>query len=703
MPNFGFFSAGNRSLSTARAAGGNSNRLAARTTQNRYPDLATQVPVQLIKPGVSFSRDGAERLTACEYIRHYNGFMDTRRFQLVPAMPDKTISFVTTTTGDGRSERRQTQEGSFERRLQHMSNWCFDGNGNEQVDTVCDIPFYRDRDEHDMVDGVMSIVKEILATQAVNGRFVPRYSTWRNVPVSLFTRYHLCRFMTNPRRWGRDLETEHRVRLTRSLCIAGFNVEFWDMPTEDRDSLFVPIRDSEWTIYDLSVVLTVPTPTTLIYFGNHLINIRHDLHHLTHGVNYDPARFLTINQDLRTIAAAEHLYMAFGRFCVTALFGAAYGFNDSGLYTNWNRFVGVLTPVTPAMREFVAHHGIRELLRGTGLPHDLVRMALERSVAIDWDTARNTGTWDGGDVYFRYDPYLGDIDDLLNRYGGDKMMNETLQGAPVSFLHVAHVNQLKGADWYRYEAIREWGEDSVRFDFRITDHALDSPLDDNRYYNHQEPVLPGGQQVAAASPANRQSMRVTVSVPNANTLAALPATIVDRQAIETEVRATVLTEQLALFRHALANGGVLPADVDDPEEYATERLTTWENLLEHYQRTLGLLVQSRLDHTNATQGQAAATANAATQTQRADTAEAARAEVVTERDNLIAERDRLREEVARLNRERNRYEPQFTGITHTARANLARLSRDLVSVHESLRDEAVRDAIERARDDDAME
>ena len=131
------------------------------------------------------------------------------------------------------------------------------------------------------------------------------------------------------------------------------------------------VEDNEWVIYDISPVLVVPTTTTFVYFSGHLINIRRDHHQLTEGVNYPAERHMTISQDIRTMGAAEHLYMACGRFFVTALYGAAYGFNDSGYFCDWDRFVGTLTPVTPTMRDFVEFHDYPALLRGTRIPHDL--------------------------------------------------------------------------------------------------------------------------------------------------------------------------------------------------------------------------------------------------------------------------------------------------------------------------------------------
>ena len=78
-----------RVISAEPEANGTLNRLAGRDRTNRHPDLATNVSVRLIKPGVAFSRD--EGLNVAEYLRHYNALADVRRFQKVLSFPIRRL------------------------------------------------------------------------------------------------------------------------------------------------------------------------------------------------------------------------------------------------------------------------------------------------------------------------------------------------------------------------------------------------------------------------------------------------------------------------------------------------------------------------------------------------------------------------------------------------------------------------------------
>ncbi len=138
--------------------------------------------------------------------------------------------------------------------------------------------------------------------------------------------------------------------------------------------------------------------------------------------------------------------------------------------------MGVLCPLNTEVVAFVNHHGLDKLLDGSGVPVDLVWMAFERSRAVDWDHATRTGHFPYG-AYFRYDPYSGDIDDMPNgRRGGDKFLNSTWAGAPVRFTNGRHVDSLAMADYYRYESLRLFGDESIVHTFSPVDTPLHSVL-----------------------------------------------------------------------------------------------------------------------------------------------------------------------------------------------------------------------------------
>ena len=74
---------------------------------------------------------------------------------------------------------------------------------------------------------------------------------------------------------------------------------------------------------------------------------------------------------MRMVATANHAYMAFGRFLVTALYGVACGFHDLGITCHWGRFTGALVPLLPLVCEFVEQHGINNLLQRNRNSHGL--------------------------------------------------------------------------------------------------------------------------------------------------------------------------------------------------------------------------------------------------------------------------------------------------------------------------------------------
>ena len=648
---------------------GEGERLEGRDAANRYPALAFHVPVRDTLPGVAFSRD--ERLTAEEYIRHYLPFVDTRRFQLIDPYVDPTVRRIyVERDGGGEAEGRFTRTGAFAKRLQHTSTWCFDNSGNEQTDPFYDIPWYRDRDERWAADELARVLRELIAVEPIAGMVPPiyptRYHSWRDVPLELFATYNNIRFMTIPRRWGRDLETEHRVRITRHLHIAGHNVEVWCMPSESRSLVFVVIPETERGYYAMNSMLLVPTPNIFVYFSGLLLEINQDRHEFVRGQIFNVAKFTQLSHDMHALGRAEHYYNAFGRFVVTAIYGCAYGYHDSAAFCGWRRFSGALVPLTREVVEFVNLHGVDRLLRDTGLPMDLARMAFERTQELAWPTIKANGQW-SGDVFLRYDPTFGDIDDMPRRNGVDKYFNGKLNGSRVIFHRVEHVNELRGPDWYRHEAIREWGAASVVNTFRYLHDKFNSYLDDREEeearfaedrrdypfppdWYEKRPIGVGvltrevgewcvtAEEVGDEQPDDLALIRRRVPEDPP------PPPLVDDAA----VRAEVLDATLVRFRAALVNSGVLPDDVEDPVAYAAERLVSWDTLVANYTTTLQLVNDSRQRYNESRAQLTTSVAALAERTRERDNLTTERDDLVAGRDALVADRDaaNLRRDVA---------------------------------------------------------
>ena len=675
---------------TALRSVGEGELLEGRGPAQRRPTPAIHVPVRDILPGIAFSRN--ENLTAEEYIRHYNPFVDVRRFQLIEPYHDGSIRRIfVERDGGGDPEGRYTRAGAFAKRLQHTSAWCFDGFGNEQTDTFLDIPWYRDRDERWAVDELARLLRELVAVEPTRGIVPPsypvRYHSWRDVPLELFASYHNIRFMTVPRRWGRDLETEHRVRITRHLHIAGHNVEVWCMSSESRTLVFLVIPTTERGYYAMNSMLLVPTPNVFVYFSGLLLDVNQDRHEFVRGRNFNVAKFTQLSHDMYALGRAEYYYNAFGRFVVTALYGCAYGYHDSAAFCDWGRFVGALVPLTREVVEFVNLHGIDRLLRDTGLPMDLARMAFERTQELAWSAIKASGQW-SGDVFLRYDPAFGDVDDMVDRPGVDKYFMGTLGGSRVVFHRVDHVNELRGPDWYRHEAIRQWGPASVVNTFRYVAEEFNSFLSDKddaaslaAVDRRDYPFAPdwydarrigcgvltrdvGDWCVTVADVGDAQPddlARIRRRVPEVPP----PPPPID----EATIRAQVLDETLVRFRAALAASGVLPDDVADPAAYAAERLVSWDTIVANYTTTLQLVNDSRQRYNNSRAQLTTSVTALAERTRERDAlvlerdaanerrdvayrdrgnAITVRNDMVRERDEAIAERDRLQAQVREL-------------------------------------------------------
>ena len=58
----------------------------------------------------------------------------------------------------------------------------------------------------------------------------------------------------------------------------------------------------------------------------------------------------------------------------------------------------------------------------------------------------------------------------------------------MEFFGGVHIDSMRGADWYRYEATREWGVASIQDNFHYYQGEIDSALNDSETYHDPDYV-----------------------------------------------------------------------------------------------------------------------------------------------------------------------------------------------------------------------
>ena len=370
-------------------------------------------------PAVPWLQRRERGLLVQEYLSSYLRYFDTRRFQISPAAKGNEVS--TTIRLRDRTVDVSTRDHSWTVRTRHMSRPVFDSAlyANPEMDT----PFFRfpyERIHAELLLGEINQLKKIVAAD-------PRHvveTAFYAIDLSTWVGYHEDEFFVNPKRWNRDLDTEWRVaELTQNGHHTSFlNTEYWNIHPSLRDLVFPTITAGEPRLGS-SRVLSTPTARPYIYFGRYFCPIDTDSH--------DVKTFSKLNekddhihQFLRAHIDADPCRNEFGRFLIMALYGPEAVFNqlgDCALHINYDRFRGILCPLIKSWIQWVNYHTMYEILKGTGLPVQLVTLAYERTQLVDWTGCKEDGLridtgykglGEHGMIFFRYDYNNGNIDDL---------------------------------------------------------------------------------------------------------------------------------------------------------------------------------------------------------------------------------------------------------------------------------------------------
>ena len=238
--------------------------LANRLKRAKYPDART-VPI-----GAKFANDQDVHApyTVDMYMQSYVSKLDSRRFALLSA-----------SSTEGPSER----ERAWERRLVH--------GGVEVIRrTTCsiegaDLPYARRLAEARCVAAVRPEVERITK----KGERV--YQSYLDVGVRGLPAVHEIQMFRKAHRWGRDHDTEHRLRARKegdqlTTTFAGWhNVEAWEMSASDRLLVYANVADfADWNErWESPRVLGVPSPWVCHYFAEYLSGLIYRRTRTRHG------------------------------------------------------------------------------------------------------------------------------------------------------------------------------------------------------------------------------------------------------------------------------------------------------------------------------------------------------------------------------------------------------------------------------------
>lgn len=430
----------------------------------------TTIPVHLTVPGIRFVRSA--RLTVEEFVRHFIGWFVVHRFMSTGRLPDRNAREFPRRN----NLRVLTRCGAFDDCMAHLPHGCF--NNDMVTDRLIDYQVFRHRSEREFHERFEPRLLEFLHTPLVN---INRYESYWDVPLSLFGAMRDDPYVSNHRRRGRDADTSARMR-DHGFHASGHDTYFWSVPVPQRRYLWL---QTTWRRGDLYCepygprILGVPAAYPATVYAGFVSQVRRDVHTYRIGsTETDEARQNFLTQQLGFVDRAHALFRSAGRFFCSALAGASYGHHDSALTCrNWGRFVGILTPLNDMLVEFVDHYGFEALLGvSSGWPLDLVWMAYDRSLAVDWDFAAENGYYTAV-PYFRYDPRNGDIDDLPQRWCGPNFDDRRI-GAEVRFhsANVETVNELPPMAWYRYEVANAHGPGAWDWTVTFGDEDIHSNL-----------------------------------------------------------------------------------------------------------------------------------------------------------------------------------------------------------------------------------
>ena len=402
--------------------------------------VETRVSADTIIPVVPWLAKYDRRLTVDDYIASYLGFLDARRFQVSP--PGSGSQLKAKITVNNREYDVSTRQRSWEAHCRHMGVPVFVSSVYATLD--CDTPYFRFDTERRYALRVTADIRRLRESLAEDPYYQVRTTTV-DIPLSTWCRLEKEWFMVDPQRWARDLDTEWRVAElpqhgyhTSFLC-----TEYWEMHPSRREFVFVRVSDTE-PRRDSFRIVTCPTGRPYVYFGRYFCRLDLASHNIREVPELsridDPVRQL-----LRVHSEADACRSEFGRFLLLAFYGPDAVYNqlgDAGLHIDYDRFEGILVPLTVSCVDWVAHHSIFEIIKTMGLPIDLVMLAFERSQVVDWTSCRRDGmrVEDGivgfsNQVYnfFRYDYRTGDIDDLPSRNVGGRFESQA-RPVPVRFV-----------------------------------------------------------------------------------------------------------------------------------------------------------------------------------------------------------------------------------------------------------------------------
>ena len=402
--------------------------------------LESRVDACDIIPTVPWLSKRGRSLTVIEYIASYLGFLDARRFQISPVGTDDERR-IKVTVG-GRTYDVSTRRQSWEAHCRHMSMAVFASSVYASLEF--DTPYFRFETERRYVHNVLGEIRNLRDVLA-NDPYHQLKLEPSNIPLSTWCELKEEWFMIDAQRWARDLDTEWRVaELPQHGHHTSFlSTEYWEILPSRRDLVFVPVSDTE-PRHGTNRVITCPTARPYLYFGRFFCRLDFSQHDFTE-VSELPRRDDQVRELIRVHAVADACRSEFGRFLLLVFFGPGAVYNylgDAALHMDYDRFRGILVPLTPACINWVADHSIYELTRGLGLPIDLVMLAFERTQVVDWDSCRKdaerlvdgmTGHFHHVPDFFRYDFDSGDIDDLPRRRVGNRFESYA-RHVPVRFV-----------------------------------------------------------------------------------------------------------------------------------------------------------------------------------------------------------------------------------------------------------------------------
>lgn len=155
-------------------------------------------------------------ISAKEYIRSFLSWINAERLSVWGFRKDLNDFYTHWSPFDfkGRAQRFISRENAFEIRLQHLLSSSFDF--DMRTNPILNVLLFRSTCERQFFSNLQPLLTRLLAGEEL-------FCSIDDVPFSIFTTLDSDRLYNKPLIWGRDFDTEERIRIDHSLFTSYHN------------------------------------------------------------------------------------------------------------------------------------------------------------------------------------------------------------------------------------------------------------------------------------------------------------------------------------------------------------------------------------------------------------------------------------------------------------------------------------------------